>query len=174
MGKQMPYEGPDGIDTEEAQQTSHLPGTVAKWISFARALSGPKTNLSDKRHIFCYVNCSGLGGLALERHGNVRGTLGFGSEYHRSFRFASHKHCSFVVSFYFSWTQNCSHFNQALRLLVSLGSPAHIARYYLNAQFPCPGSEHLHVQEGKFLFLGRLKGSLELLRALNDSQRPGP
>lgn len=75
MGKQMPYEWPDGIDTEEAQQASHLPGTVAKWISFARALSGPKTNLSDKRHIFCYVQLLRTGrpctGKAWECEGNT-------------------------------------------------------------------------------------------------------
>lgn len=52
MGKQMPYESSEVIYTEEAQQTSHLPGIVGKWISFAQALNGTKPNLSDEGHIF--------------------------------------------------------------------------------------------------------------------------
>lgn len=54
------------------------------------------------------------------------------------------------------------------------GNPAHIARYYLNSWFSCPALELLSVQEGKLLFLSRLQGSLELLRAPNESQCPIP
>lgn len=112
-----------------------------------------------------------MGGLALARHGNVRGALGFGSEYCRRFRFASYKHCSFVVSFCFRWIKTAHTSTSLSDFLQVWGNPAHITRYYLNVWFSCPALQLLYMQEGKFLFL---KGSLELLGAQNDSQCPVP
>lgn len=133
----MPYESSEVIYTEEAQQTSHLPGIVAKWISLAQALNGTKPNLSDEGHIFLMCNWSGLGGLALDRHGDVRGALGFGSEYCRRFSLLP---TSTAYLGYHSISRGLKTAHSSINLsdfLQVWGNPVHIARYYPNSQFSC-------------------------------------
>lgn len=109
----------------------------------------------------------------------MRKALGFESTCCRNqgSRLRFHEHCTSVALFYFSCSSNCPCLNQALEDFYKTGKPfphQEISKYYLNAYFSCCGLEHLSLHKDMFLYLWRLKISLELLKALSEPYSPIP
>lgn len=154
---------------------SHWPGTLAEWLSFAQARHKSCSQWKGAHFSWCiadkdWASCHQIG---MEMRGNHCG-LGqniAGTSVQAWIRLLTNAAHSGIIWFLLEleliMIKSGSQWFSA-----SLGNPAHvkynIVRYYLNAEFSCPGLEHLYMQKGMFLCLCSLKVSLQLLKALND------